>query len=217
MTITFKQFILMEADTDTDELLALLERDCGPFLAESKQRGLLRRGMSKLNDNDATFVSSPYSTEKVPYWKKQPRTDRRPLDIDKKIHLKLDDWFQSKFGFKARSSGLFCFGTGATSSAISQYGTEYYIFPIGEFKYAWSPNVKDLFITISTSKQRDEDDGKDSTDNIDSFMNEFKYQDTDLDQAIVSRNEIMIKCDKYYIFPTSAQDALRISLGQTVD
>ena len=221
MTITFKQFILMEADDDND-LLAMLERDCAPFLNESKHRGLLRRGMKASSFGGAKKVTDPFTGKELYFWENKVRKDRQPRDFSTAQHKELDEWFLKNHGFKARSEGLFCFGDRAKNHVTAEYGQLYFIFPIGEFEYVWSPQIADLYVEgLQNGMNHYPDDATDEEKEkyspIELFMRGYTYKTTGLEKAVVGSNEIMIKCDKYYAFPQSAEDALRISLGLTVD
>ena len=215
--ITFKQFI----NEEQMDLLTILERDCGPFLRESKHRGLLHRGINGLKQNDARKVENPITDGTILYWEKAVRTDRQPMDFGIDQHSELDKWFNDKFGFKARSQAVFCFGDDVWSGVMKQYGPEYLIFPIGEFEYVWSPEIKDLFMAAQGEMYYYQDDvsyeDRKKHTSLELYMNAQGYKSTGLDKAVTMRNEIMIKCDKYYAFSIEDSDAIRIMLGLSVD
>jgi len=73
-----------------------------------------------------------------------PRRDRLPKDTPIEIQEKLDIEFKKKFGWKARSEGVFVTPRYNTAST---YGTGYpvVVFPVNGFKYLWSPVYKDLY------------------------------------------------------------------------
>ncbi len=74
------------------------------------------------------------------------RKNRKPLDTPIKLHNILDKMFQKKFGWKARSEGVFAAGKWYFSgSKDTYYGDTYLFFPIGNFKYVWSPKIDDLY------------------------------------------------------------------------
>lgn len=53
-----------------------------------------------------------------------------------------DVFFKEKFGWKARSEGIFC----ASDIMVSNdYGIVSIFFPIGKYSYLWSPNMIDLY------------------------------------------------------------------------
>lgn len=78
-----------------------------------------------------------------------PRSNRRPTDTPSKIQEDLDDEFESSFGWRARSEGVFCTGSISTARSYNRpTGTAYVIFPKNGFKYIWSPEYKDLFTDV---------------------------------------------------------------------
>ena len=85
------------------------------------------RGIKELND-DFEIYSVPNT--------------RSPIDMPPDVHKALNDFFESKFGWRARDNGLFV--TGSDSDA-KQYGTIYAAFPIGKFKTLWTSDTSDLF------------------------------------------------------------------------
>lgn len=168
-----------EPDREIEMLHAVkqIKKDCQPFL---KQFGghLLYRG------------SPSFGTGKGPakfFQKRAVRTDRNPLSTDPDIHRVTDEWFKEKFGIAGRSGALFT--TGGFIEARG-YGTVYCIFPIGEFKFVWSPTVRDLFVA-----------GRDIKGVADAvpYLEKAGYKDTDLAKAIKSGKEIMVDCKEYYM------------------
>jgi len=65
------------------------------------------------------------------------------------------------------------------------YGLSTVIFPIGEFKFLWSPHVQDLWSDVISADPKD--------------MDLLRYKMDDLHDAIESGNEIMIGCKSAYI------------------
>lgn len=193
------ELILLEADAEN--LVAILERDCGPFLKQSKKQGLLYRGIK------GSFSNKGTTAEGIKYAIKEVRTDRKPLHTTESHHEIIDAWFKKKFGFNARSESMFCFGD-VGSDNIAQYGKKYIVFPIGDFKYVWSSEVRDLWQDFDNQNVRDESD-------IIDLLNDSEYTKAGLGTAVSSNNEIMIKCEKYYAFPMSADKKIRNLLGMS--
>ena len=130
-----------------------------------------------------------------------------------------------KFGWKARSEGVFT----NTVNYRSLYGHPYLFFPEGNFKFIWSPYAWDLFsfnfLTFPIEVGVNKKDRNLTSDEIMtlkykllkkdlSFTKEMKclealdiildtYKDTDLDAAMKTRNEIVFKCDYYYMVDDS--------------
>ena len=170
-------------EEDAPDIIDLIKRDCQQFI-EAHPDGLMFRGM----DNKSM---KPF--------KGTVRQDRKPVNMSKEKHKRIDDWFEKEFGFKARSQSIFV--TGEFDDARS-YGQPYAIFPIGEFEFVWSPQVGDMFMYNFN----------------DSPLDEAGYKDTDLKAAINSENEIMLYCKEYYALPignkAGADEWLRRIIGK---
>lgn len=230
--ITFKQFL--NEETVDSELKDLLEHDCAHFLSESKRQGFLLRGMRTIESrSDVHTMENPFpklqkkafeddedptETSHILFWEREVRQDREPADTPTKLHHLLDNWFDKNFGFQARSKALFCNGS-AEVAAVRSYGKVYLIFPIGTFKYVWSPNVTDLYAvagTMPTEYYWDEFGDKVPTtpvEAVDRFMTRRKYTDENLNEAVQDRNEIMVGCRKYYAFEYRYRPMLEKLLG----
>jgi len=150
-------------------------------------------------------------------------TNRVPMGSSWELHNLFDNEFYKKFGWKARSNSIFC--TGLEDIAMT-YGMGYIVFPIGNFKYLWSMEAKDLYIyclqnfiidhkhlegqaftTVakkfngskviqSETEIELERLVKEKQKKIDKVMKSYKT--TGLNEAIDSGSEIMINCKEYY-------------------
>ena len=109
-----------------------------------------------------------------------PRQDRRPTDMPTEIHEMYDKLFYEKFGWHARSEGVFACGGERMS-----YGKNAFFFPANGFKFVWSPKIFDVYTSMYKTKEHVEE-GFDS------------YIDADLERAIHSHKEIIFKCDFYW-------------------
>lgn len=167
------------------EILELIKRDCQPFLKHHPD-GLMFRGMKNKG---------------VGAFKQSVRGDRKPKNMLPELHSKIDDWFQTKFGIKARSETVFV--TGDFNDARS-YGKAYAVFPIGEFDFVWSPEVGDLFIVLHNETPSEVPDR----------LADLKYQTTDLKAAIDSYYEIMVRCKEYYAVPIYDKDEASVWMNQ---
>jgi hypothetical protein len=66
------------------------------------------------------------------------------------LHDYLDEQFKKKFGWKARSEGVFC----VRSKQIAyNYGNPYSVFPIGNYKYIYSNKIHDLYVHFDELKE----------------------------------------------------------------
>lgn len=122
-------------DTHTlGRLYSFIQKNCQPYLKQCpKFDHLLFRG-SRLNGQTVIIT-------------RDPNRIRNPRDTPEYLHNKFNETF-SKLGFMANRNSLFT--TGDIGSAdVYASGLSSSIFPIGEFKFTWSPTINDLY-TIST-------------------------------------------------------------------
>lgn len=196
--ITFKTFL----KEDKDSLQEFLKANCSEFCTEAGitlsddifGQKLLFRGFTSTTTS-GNLKALTINGEKLSSFIIAPRQDRRPFTMNRKVHLALDEFFESRFEFKARSASAFCSGEFETAKT---YGTVYAIFPIGPYKYVWSEIVSDLFleIRIDTSFPQDK-----ITDKVFKIVDNLEYQNTNLKEAIASGNEIMLSCSRYLAVP----------------
>ncbi|WP_300760228.1 hypothetical protein [Janthinobacterium sp.] len=190
--ITFLEFL--NEDTNPADLTALL-RECMPFIRQSKGAPIYR-GLS--NPTGGITIDTPEG--ELTAYRMPVRTDRRPLHTDQYTHSTTDWWLNSRFGWRPRSSGLFVTGR---SQVASIYGPTYIILPRGNFHFVWSPDVQDLmFYQLEKG------------DDNDTVLAGFNYQNTDLESAIQSGNEIMIGCRDFYAIPS--KDSTREMIRQAI-
>jgi hypothetical protein len=116
--------------TKTDEIIAILKRDCKPFLSSRRsKRDLLWRGVKQKLNSDYVKITT--------------RTNRKPKDTPKELHDLMNFEFKKAFGWKPRSEGVFTF---TKASNAGGYGNQtVMMFPIGNFKYVWSNKIEDLW------------------------------------------------------------------------
>jgi len=179
---------------DIEILANNIINECSEFLQEINYDLVYKlfRGIPKLNSL---------------YGKKHTRTDRRPMSNDYRTHEYFNLYFKRKYGVAFRSS---VFATGRAAAAIT-YGTLVNIFPIGKFDYLWSPDITDLYGSVTKGKLIDFNiiahDALSNTNSdnyvskIDDYLSDVGvkfYHNTDLTDAILSCSEIMINCNSYY-------------------
>lgn len=185
---TFKQFI-SEAD---GQLSNMIEDKCSYFLNESHRSGLLYRGLDW--EHAAAAGTLSVSTTELEYGIFKVRKDRQSYSTREDIHEAYNEYFEKRFGWKVRSESVFATGDWGMSTL---YGFESaMVFPIGPFKYVWSPKVKDI-IKFGHRLLDTETDQLKSQDQIIEIMDDLAYQSGDLQVAIKSGNEIMIGCDQF--------------------
>lgn len=114
------------------ELLQFVEEHCQPYIRENPdfETNRLYRGMKTPN----TIASI-----------NTIRKDRLPKDTARKVQEELDAEFIAQ-GFKAiRSNSMFCLGE---SYNAEEYGEVHVVYPIGNFEYTWSPEIRDLTVAL---------------------------------------------------------------------
>jgi hypothetical protein len=135
-------------DDNFDDIIKILERDCGQFIREIKNsNSIVFRGFKK--------VGSPHIEDEesiIGLYKKDRVLGRYPLDLRGDLSDDLDDLFSKKFNFRLRSDGVFTTKLPMTAEGYSDSPTDYtkkrkaYIFfPIGDYEYYWNPQIEDLF------------------------------------------------------------------------
>lgn len=182
-------------DPQTEQLLA--ER-CAPYLAacgasSASQAPCLWRGLSGTN-----VPTGPTECK--------TRPARVPRSMPEWLHHRIDQWFDDRHGHPYRSAHVaFCTGDRAQAR---KYGTAVAIFPIGEFRFAWSPEVLDLtdftraFFNahgVANFHTFNNDSLPVCRSLLDSFAG--RYLTNDLVRAIGSHREVMLACDAYFAIP----------------
>lgn len=120
-----------------------------------------------------------------------PVRNRRPRNTPEWIHLIADKWFFDNFGVNYRTEALFCTGD---KTIACYYGNIYPVAPLDGYSFCWSPEIKDLFKSVSNMAIEDGD----STSVIE-LLERGNYRTEDLVNAIASGSEIMIKAEEYLI------------------
>jgi hypothetical protein len=122
-------------DTPLSEILTLIYQKCQPFLKDivAQKTQFKYLPYSGRNNNQDHFIKSI-------------RSDRTPKDMNQEVHAYLDNIFNHKFGFKARSNAIFI--TGYRSLAMGYGSNLYCILPIGNYKFIYSEKIKDLYMAI---------------------------------------------------------------------
>ena len=205
----FKQYLQEAAPIEiTDFVLdharpLISEYDCEP--SELIKECKLYRGMEPDN---ARRVQLSHNGKLFGGHIKQVRTDRQPLDTHPDLHRVLDDFFEHNYGWRARSSGLFIMGKSGRPF-LEDYGDIHRVFPMGKFKFLWSPSVHDLTHTVHALLVKHKLPIKRNTisytedellEFVDLISQELTgvYEDSDLHAAQSGApREIMIKCTEY--------------------
>lgn len=175
-------------------LVALLQQNCKPFLSQAGWNNPMYRGI----DKQLPAVSL-----------QQNRAGRRPLTTNAALSKVADNWFFEKTGIRYRSNAVFTAGDYGTARS---YGDVYVMFPIGEFKYCWSPNVEDMFMLVSDLSSRVNRNAPNVEEMINAELinrlNNAEYKTDGLVEAIQSTSELMVYCNKYYLLTEAMYKAV---------
>lgn len=225
-----KTFIVEGKTSKEIDTFKNIEKDCQPYI----------KAVKSLN-----HVFIRYSRNLVPHQirKTEVRKDRYPVDMPLAIHNVMDDLLYSKFGWKPRSEGVFCYSKVLDDSI--EWSEYFIVFPTGDFSFVWSPEVSDLVTYLSgriflipeikdmagTAYYKNvlpivEDLLKRGNENplyrkIMAVIKEVikRYTDKDLRAALRSLNEISVRCDSYYMVGGSRyyKDLLRLFGKDEID
>lgn len=174
---------LNEQSTVIDHELNLIKHDCQPFIKMAKPcRGLaVRSAISLMSTN---FI------------KKKTRIGRAPMSTPVGTHNMLNALFNKMFGWKVRSDGVFTYGH-------EGFLYSHYFFPIGKFKFVYSPKVKDLYDYLIELKYDLRIQWEEiSIMDVSYIMN--TYTNKNLCAGIKGgKSEIVYKCKEYYLLRTT--------------
>ena len=221
--------LALTTEEGVDELVAMIKRDCAPFLKECGGRLAYR----KMNKEGAVGI-------------KDVRKRRKPRDTSIILHSIMNKWFKGKFGWNVRSEGLFCNGI----KAIEFGGDAVVIFPIGNIQYVWSDKTDDLYQEVDVHSEDDkvdrnieeytikanttteiirtiiynikdkvpsDSDKKMATDFIYYVLNKLDFSNKELSRALQTRVgdpvEVAIKCDKFYYIDADRVGEVSKKLG----
>jgi len=162
---------------------------------------------NEVKKNGHVFFRGTYKVDwREPITAITPRTDRRPKDTSKVLHNLIDDMLEKKFGWRPRSEGVF---TTSHRGMVTSYGNQFSVWPIGDFKFVWSDETRDLFNWLRHTLKLSDSDMKNPTkvlkstqdsknmDKIKKLINSF--QDINMTSAWKSGNEVVFKCKQYYL------------------
>ena len=115
------------------EIWQKLKKNCKLYLKEYKKTGwvgkkAIWRGSSGIKKEGIRTII--------------PRDDRKPKDMPPSLHQKFDDDFYNRHNWYPRSEGVF---TTASKRSAATYGNPYLFYPIGKYRYLWSPETEDLY------------------------------------------------------------------------
>lgn len=130
---------------------------------------------------------------------------RTPLGTPIDVYNEVNDLFTKKFGVPFRNS-VFTTGDYAWGH---MFGIPHMIIPIGNFKFCWSPTIRDFGEHIMDEGSYDILKNKNKNPHaiqqwVQSIVDE--HIDTDLKRAIRSHHEIAIYCDKCLIISSHSKE-----------
>lgn len=182
-------------DSQIDEFIERVSKECKPFLYAKDPGQLLYRGMQIIDEI---------------LYNKIIRKHRVPTDIPHDFHSFIDRYFKQHFDYYFRSNAMFMTSNYGFASA---YGQVYAVYPVDSFQFLWSPKVKDLYpILAKIMRQKykfdiqefesgyDNEQIEKILNDLSNILKDLEYKNTDLDEAINSGNEIMIGGDSYHAF-----------------
>lgn len=169
--------------------LAKFEQDCQPWL----------------NAMAGSTEPAWHGSKETFDWEiRQMRVRPKPRNTPVDLHNSVNDYFESRFnGWRAREQGMFI--TGHANTAYG-YGKLFTIFPIGNFKSLWSPEIEDLTSTYSDFKSMNKkdtiwDDNAAAKDLTLDYVQKCKwYLDEKVKEGLMDGNEIIVNCEAFYIF-----------------
>ncbi len=176
-----------------------MKKDCKKFINEFRNENTR---ILRIDRKKKSWRITPLMT----------RNKRKPTDTPKEISDIFDNEFKKKFGWKARTENvIFCW---IANENIKPFSNFRYVFPVGDYKYVWSPKVNDLYQKLfSTSKMINAGLSDKITNDPEvikyaekTFKNELinTYINKDITKYFgIEYTEVMINCKKYYLVSPS--------------
>jgi hypothetical protein len=131
--------------------------------------------------------------------------DRRPLHNSQDHHDRVNEIFQSQFGWKIRN-GVFCYGSTSLNTIPIElgYGIQFLFFPIEQFSFVYNPEHFDLFEYFYNNPKATDDD-----------INKLIFKNDSLEEAITSgkhpdgiSNEISVNVSSFYLINLKYRDEI---------
>ncbi|THV57076.1 hypothetical protein EZV76_15775 [Flagellimonas alvinocaridis] len=158
------------------------------FLQKCDRGYFLTRGVL---DKNVEIVRKEYSV-----------AQRKPKTIGQELHDSLNMHFNEIFGWPVRN-GLFCYGIRIDLEKEIKdlgYGKTHLLFPCGEFRYIYDPDIFDL-ASFHFKFKKNHEDGP----NFQNFIEKINYLDSGLSDYISKVHyecrsvEVMLNCTSYYL------------------
>lgn len=158
-------------------------RDCQPYLGQVSNPLAMYRGM---DIEEGSMIQSVV-----------PLNSRTPRGMSEQMYMALNHEFTEEFGEPFRNAA-FCTGD---LDHTEVFGDTAVVFPIGIFTFLWSERVEDMNYEISDFEMELTDEDYDAEFDVFEFIDQRvagRYTDENLDAAVKSGNEIMIRSQSYY-------------------
>lgn len=196
-----RQLFEQDIDLESVNIAARIARDCQPFLKQS--------GFDPSDGGTGIFRGQ----DRIPnlFRKFQSRT-RKPVDSADDIHDALDRALNTLTGIKYRSHGVFATGD---KREASSYGKACMFFPIGDFKFCWSPMIEDAYTVFDSGFNHHEpssvtrgyikasyaNDREEYVNELEDFISSGRagYRTDNLPVSRDKKHEIMFSCKEYYL------------------
>lgn len=129
---------------------------------------------------------------------------RIPKGTPKHVYNEFNNLFAKKFGVPFRN-GVFATGNYLWAT---RFGNTHMVIPIGDFKFCWSPTIRDFgeYIMDNPYSTLTDEDFEVTDNYIQATID--AHIDTDLKRAIKSYHEIAIYCDKCLIISSSSKEVM---------
>jgi len=202
---------------DDDDILIeeILLNKCKPYLTLLKE--LARNGIKRPLLRGS---AQPYDTLTKIKVEQRPK----PMSMDAEDHQISNEWFKEKFNVAARTNTVF---VTTNRGLASKYGSIHYVFPVGKFSIINSNNYTDLFLEMGWMQKAEiykkkfgipEGYDLESYKGVKKFLEDVKaespskykeivlailengdYEKNNFKEAFRNGNEIMLKCNSFYI------------------
>jgi hypothetical protein len=199
-----QKYLINDSKNEDIEWYSKFYKDCKPYITDWVKCRAPNFLYRNVNNSYKSFGIKRSYVDK----------GRKPADTPLELHNFFNDYFYDKFRWKVRN-GVAAIGIPFKSG---QYGGEPHLFfPIGNYKFVWSPKIGDLFTHFDSMRMLDPPDEEDCCfddsdweeqlevmrdnyyDSRQHAMDDLKYTDKNLKRAIESHNEIYFNCKKYYV------------------
>lgn len=183
---------LNEEAKSSDKVIKILKKDCKKFINEFLHKAPVVVTRIIFGDKWETIKI-------LGIVKFTSRTDRIPKDLPQQWHDYFDRQLKHIFGWKPRSEGVFTYVSKSTNEKSYWRDRTFFFFPIGNYKYVWSPKVSDLYLSYEDNFGEDVDIAEELVKT---------YQDIRGWEA-VNKSEVMFKCSSYYMVDLWYLEALK--------